>query len=86
MNIYNFLSRVAPARKKYAFKFFLVVLPLIVLSIFDLAIIFMMDKGTIHWPFQRIAILISVLTVIGVINILYFFNRLVNPLRSGQEA
>ncbi len=86
MNIYNFLSRVAPARKKYASKFFLVVLPLIVLSIFELAIIFMMDKGTIHWPFQRIAILISVLTVIGVINILYFFNRLVNPLRSGQEA
>jgi signal transduction histidine kinase len=86
MRLYSILSKVAPTRKRYALKFFLVVLPLILLSVFELIVIFLMAKRRIHWPMQTIGVLIAILTVVGIISILYFFSRLVLPLRSGQEA
>jgi len=86
MKIYNFLSGIAPSRKKYALKFFLVASPLIILCLAELVIFIMINKGG-DSPFIAVfAASFVVITILVSIAVLYFFNQLLSPLREGKQA
>jgi signal transduction histidine kinase len=86
MRTYDFLSKVAPARKKYAFKFFLIALPVILFPLGELAIFAMMAKGVITASLQTVVIFVSILTVLSAVILLFLYNQLLTPLHMAKQA
>ncbi len=86
MRIYDLLSKVAPAKKKYAFKFFLIALPVILFPLGELAIFAMMANGVIEASLQTVVIFVFILVVVSAIIMLHLFNHLLSPLTMATQA
>lgn len=86
MRIYNFLSKVAPGKKKYAFKFFLVALPVILFPLAELMVFVMMSKGIIVASLQTVVVSVIALTILSAVVMLYLYNKLLTPLHLARHA
>ncbi len=86
MRIYDFLSRIAVARKKYSVKFFLVAIPLFILAAIQLIIFFMSGKDESLQSLQIIEIIVFIATIAFAVWMLFVFNKLVEPLRLANQA
>jgi len=86
MRVYNFLSRIPPLRKKYALKFFLITLPVIVFPLAELIMFSMISKGLIDMSFSTATAFTIVVILISAIIILYLFNKLISPLLLAKKA
>lgn len=86
MRIYDFLSRIVFARERYAFKFFLATIPLLVLLMAELVVIILAGNGALKMPVYIVVIAIAVLTVAAAFLVLHLFKKLTEPLNKGKEA
>jgi len=80
MGIYDLLSRNTLARKRYALKFFLVALPLIILALAELILFILMSQSAVKLSLPVIVTLVLFLIVFGAALMLYLFTKLVTPL------
>ncbi len=86
MQIYDFLSGIGVAGKRYAFKFFLAACPLVLLLVAELIIIMMMGNGMLKPPYT-ILVSVLVLVTIGVAYLVFvLFNKMVAPVRQATQA
>ncbi len=86
MKFYDFVVGIASFRRKYAFKFFLVSLPLALLALGEIVFVILMDNGAvkIHLP---IFVAVSVtLTLLAIVAAYILFNKLVAPLRLANRS
>jgi signal transduction histidine kinase len=86
MKIYHSLSRFIPTRNKYALKFFVVALPMIVIALAELIVFVMISKGKIRISFDSTVIFFLLLINISAVSIIILFDKLVTPLRVAKEA
>jgi len=86
MRIYNFLSKIAPAKKKYAIKFFLIAVPVILFPLGELAIFVLMSQGVITASIGTLVATVLFLTILAAVVMLYLFNQLLIPLNLAKKA
>lgn len=86
MKFYDLVVRVAPVRKKYAFKFFLVTMPLVVVALGELAMFVMLDKNGIRIPVGMLVFTVIALTAAAAFATYYLFNKLISPVRLANQS
>lgn len=75
-----------PAQKRYAMKFFIVALPMMLLALGELVLFVLASKGRIKVSFEPLIIFILIFLNVTAIAVIYLFNKLVSPLRLAKEA
>jgi len=86
MRIYNFLSKIPRARKKYALKFFLITLPVIIFPLVVLALFNKAVGDRAGSSVRTISYITVAVTILSGIIIFYLFNKLISPLLLAKEA
>ncbi len=86
MKFYNLVERIAPIRKKYAFKFFLVTMPLVVVALGELAMFVMLDKNGIRIPVAVLSFIVIALTATAAFATYSLFNKLISPVRLANQS
>ncbi len=86
MKVYGYLSRSVVAKRKYALKFFLAVLPLISIALAGPLIIISISKDHSGKPLVYACIIITALTILSAFLMLKIFNSLLAPLNLGKQA
>lgn len=86
MKLYHSLSELFFTRKKYALKFFLASLPLVMVCIVELIFFYFMSIGRLNISFGIAVLLMLTVTSIAALTTLYLFNQLLIPLRHAKSA
>jgi len=86
MKIYSFLSRIPRAGKKYALKFFLITLPVIIFPLIELALFDKAAGASMNSAMRTISYITVAVTMILCLLTFYLFNKLIAPLLLAKEA
>lgn len=86
MKFYKFVVGIAPIRKKYAFKFLLVIIPLVVVAIGMLVLFSEAAMGHLNISFHVLLITGIILILAAATGAYLLFNKLITPLRSANRS
>ncbi|MCD6012662.1 MAG: hypothetical protein K0Q79_2524 [Flavipsychrobacter sp.] len=86
MKFYDFVVGIAPIRKKYAFKFFLVTIPLAALALGEVVFVILMDNSVVKVQLPVFVTVSLALAVTAIISSYILFNKLISPLRLANRS
>lgn len=86
MKVYKILSRINLIRQNYALKFFVAMLPLLLLCLVLLVLLGLVQAGNIYIPVPVIFITGFVLIALSTILIISLFKKLLSPLTLAETA